>query len=174
MPRKSKNVHGKPANAGVKNMPKDYADKRQDTDGINAGVMPVYRKGMENRQNYKGLWDEESLSREIMAYFDYCEVNEVKMAKVGISLWLGMSKQMMFEWAKDKKYGFKFDLINQAFDVVEASYVGRIEKYPTGNIFLLKTSHGHIETSKVDVQTNGVGATLEDVKDTISKLGLDK
>lgn len=177
MPRKSKGVHTNPTKAGEQNLPVGYAEKNRDEDNTVAGILPIYKKGMENRENYKGLWDEESLAKEIQAYFDYCADNNVKLAKVGISLWLGISKSQMFEWAKEKvKYGFKSDLINQAFDIVELSYIGRAEKYPTANLFLLRTSHGHIEQSKMDITSNGqaVNTSPEEVNDLISKLGLDK
>ena len=41
--------------------------------------------------------------------------------------------------------------LNIANRLIEASYVGRVEKYPTGNIFLLKTTQGYVEKSSVDV-----------------------
>ncbi len=50
-----------------------------------------------------------------------------------------------------------------------------IFKYPTGSAFLLRTSHGHIETSKLDVVSDGKALNSSaEVQDAISKLGLDK
>ena len=48
----------------------------------------------------------------------------------------------------------------------------QIDKYPTGSIFLLKSSHGHQDIKVINVTNNNV--TPEDVKDAVSKLGLDK
>ena len=128
--------------------------------------------GFKNRENYKGLWDEESLQQEIRNFFQYCAEYCLKPSKAGLQLWLGVSRQTYNEWSKDKiKYGFKSDLIEMANQAMEIQYIERSESFPTGNIFLLKTSHGYIETQKVEV-TNGVNA--EDVKDMVSKLGLDK
>ncbi len=175
MPRKSKDVHTSPKTAGQQNLPKDYHLKHEDSEQSMKGIMPIYKQGMKNRQDYKGKWTEELLEKEIQAYFDYCLAHDVKLAKVGISLWLGISKSQMYEWAREPgKYTFKSHLINQAFDIVELSYIGRSEKYPTANIFLLKSSHGHIETSKVDIQSTNNAVGADDIQDVISKMGLDK
>lgn len=175
MPRGHKGIHGRPENAGLKNLPEGYAEKNKDEDGMLAGTLPIYKKGFENRENYKGVWDEESLKKEIFAYFEYCEEYNVKVAKVGISLWLGISKETMYEWVRNPaKYGFKSDLMKMAHDAIEISYIGRAEKYPTANLFLLRTSHGHIEQSKIDISTNNTGVGQDEVNDLVSKLGLDK
>ena len=175
MPRKAKGIHGRPENAGLKNMPEGYADKNKDEDNVLAGVLPIYKMGFKNRENYKGIWTEEDLGKEIMAYFEYCESNNVKVAKVGISLWLGISKETMYEWVRNPaKYGFKSDLMKMAHDMIEGSYIGRAEKYPTANLFLLRTSHGHIEQSKIDISTNNTEVGQDEVNDLVSKLGLDK
>jgi hypothetical protein len=175
MPRKAKGVHARPEDAGVKNLPEGYADKNRDSENVMVGIMPIYKKGMVNRQNYKGIWEREDLEREIQAFFDYCTDNEVKVAKVGLSLWLGIGKSQMYEWvANPAKYGFKSEIMRDAFDLIEFSYIGRAEKYPTANLFLLRTSHGHVETSKLDINNTNAPTNTEDVNDLVSKLGLDK
>ena len=47
-----------------------------------------------------------------------------------------------------------------------------IDKYPTGSIFLLKSSFGHRDISTVEV--NSTPTSAEDISETVKKLGLDK
>jgi len=110
---------------------------------------------------------------EINAFFEYCFDNEVKPAKVGLSLWLGVTKQTLWVWEKEST-DFKSDLIRWATSLIEMSYVGRAEKYPTANIFLLKSSHGHVETSRLDVVATNEQMQTDEVQDRIAQLGLDK
>ena len=177
MPRKNKGIHTSPATAGEKNMPKDYAEKHKDPDNQMAGLMPIWNKSFENKERYKGLWTEEDMTREINDFFNYCFDNGVKPAKAGLALWLACSKVQLWEWeTKPEKYGFKSNLIQQASLIMEQSYLGRAEQYPTANLFLLRTSHGYIDASKVDVTTNGqsIGTTPAEVDEAVKKLGLDK
>lgn len=175
MPRKepAKGIHTSPEKAGIKNMPEN---PQIDDENIMAQIVPIYNKGTENKKEYKGLWNEEDLEREIKAYLDYCITSKVKPAKIGLSLWLGVGKSQYYEWERmPEKYGYKSHLIRQANEAIELSYMSRIEKYPTGNIFLLKSSHDHIEASKLDITSNGktVG-NAEEVLELVSKLGLNK
>lgn len=176
MPRKVKGVHTSPEKAGIKNMPENYPDTHKDPDNTMAKLLPLYKIGMSNYFEYKGNWTDEQLAEEVSKFFAYCSDNEIKPAKAGLELWLGVSRSQYYDWsAKVEKYGAKSDIISHANRLMELSYIGRAEKYPTANIFLLKSSHGHIETSKVDVTTNGSSAqTTDEIEDTISKLGLDK
>lgn len=176
MPRKAKGIHTSPEKAGEQNMPDGYIEKNQDELGTMEKIMPVWKKSFENRENYKGKWTEETLAREIGNYFQYCADNKLKPAKVGLALWLGTHKQQIWEWeTKPEKYGFKSELIQWACYVIESSYIERGEKYPTMNTFLLRTSHGHVETSKMDVTTNNqVNTSAEEVKDLVKQLGLNK
>jgi hypothetical protein len=59
---------------------------------------------------------------------------------------------------------------------METQYVNRAEKYPTANIFLMKTSHGHIESSKMDITSNGnsLSVNFDELREKIAQLGLDK
>lgn len=176
MPRKNKGIHTSPAKAGIQNMPEDYPEKHKDKDNQMEGLMPIWKKSFENKERYKGLWNEEDFSREICEFFNYCESHGVKPAKAGLALWLATSKQQLWDWeTHPEKYGFKSELIKQASLVMEQSYLGRAEQYPTANLFLLRTSHGYVDASKVDVTTNGqaIGSTPAEVDEAISKLGLD-
>lgn len=169
----AKGIHTSPSNAGVKNLPKTYVDKNKDELGTMEKILPVYKHGMERAKDYKGLWDEESLLTEIDNYFTYCAEVDLKPAKVGLGLWLGISKSQYWEWeTKPEKYEYKSNLIKMANDAIESSYMARLERYPTGNIFLLKSVHGHSETTNINV--NSTGTNAEEIAEAISKLGLDK
>lgn len=179
MTKKKDGLHTSPKTAGVQNMSESYISKNKDKhadDGLMANIYDVYKQGTWARKEYKGLWEDDLLESSIMEYFKFCTERELKPAKAGLRLWLGISKSQYWEWeTKPDKYGYKSNLLAQASDFMELQYIGRIESYPTGNIFLLKTSHQHIETSKMDVTTNGQALqSTEEVKDLVSKLGLDK
>lgn len=170
---KSKNIQTKPSLSGVKNMPKDYAEKNKAVGNgeVLSGLMPLLKKSQERRGTN---WTAEQMFEAIEEFFDYCAENEVKVYKGGLALWLGCHKGQIWEWENNpSKYGAITDVIRSACELIEGQYIGRAEQYPTANLFLLRSSHGHIETSKVDVVTN-VPTTTDDVKDIISKLGLDK
>lgn len=169
----NKGIHTSPETAGIQNMPPNYPDTHKDDLGTMKGLMPIWNRGFQNRENYKGLWTPETLKMEINAFFEYCFDNEVKPAKVGLSLWLGVTKQTLWVWEKEST-DFKSDLIRWATSLIEMSYVGRAEKYPTANIFLLKSSHGHVETSRLDVVATNEQMQTDEVQDRIAQLGLDK
>ena len=178
MPRtyKDKNVHTRPSKSGVKNMSKEFNDSHKDMedDNLMANISDIFKIGVEKGKR-TSAWTEEDLAREISAYFDYCVEKQLKPCKAGIRLFLGISKTQYYDWGVNpSKYGVISTLVQQANDAMELQYIGRSEKYPTANLFLLRTSHGHVETSKVDVTTNNANTTVEEVDDIISKLGLDK
>jgi hypothetical protein len=175
MPRKSKGVHTSPLKAGEKNMPSNYPETHPDVGNTMETLYPIWLKSFENRENYKGLWTEETLAEQLHEFFKYCFEKDVKPSKSALCLWLDISKAQFHDWqTKAEKHGFKTSLLKKASLLIETSYIGRIEKYPTGNIFLLKTSHDHVETSKVEVENKSVGVTTEDVNSVIEKLGLNK
>lgn len=148
------------------NMPKDE-------NNTIAKYLPLYKQGTENQKRYKGNWSTEQLSKSICDYFEYCAEHELKTAKVGLQLWLGISRDQYHDWGtKPEKHGDKTDLITTANAVIEMSYVDRAEKYPTANLFLLKSGHGYKET--VDVNVNSQNASKEDIGNAIANLGLDK
>ena len=98
----------------------------------------------------------------------------VKPSKAGIGLWLGLNKMTLHEWASDPvRYGFKSVIAQQAFDLIESCYIERAEQYPTANLFLLRSSHNHVEKSQVDVTTSNQ-TSAEDIDEAIKKLGLNK
>jgi hypothetical protein len=168
----NKGIHTSPETAGIQNMPPNYADTHKDDCNTMQGLMPIWNRGNINKQ-YKGLWTEELLEAEINEFFNYCFSNEIKPAKVGLALWLAISKSTYWEW-ENKVTDYKSNLIQRASQIIELSYVGRAEKYPTANIFLLKSSHGHVETSRLDVVATNEQMQTDEVQDRIAQLGLDK
>jgi Arc/MetJ-type ribon-helix-helix transcriptional regulator len=131
----------------------------------------LFKIGMEKRPRTTN-WTPDELIADVQAYFDYCAEHELKPCKAGLSLFLGIHKSTLYEWdANRTRYGDISEIIRHAVELMEAQYVNRVEAYPTGNIFLLKSSHGHKDASEITINKS---ASEEDVKDTISKLGLDK
>jgi len=114
------------------------------------------------------------LEDEIYQYFTYCTEVNLKPAKVGLRLWLGLSKSQYWEWeTKPEKYTWKSNQINQANDFMELQYIGRLELYPTGNQFLLKAQHNYIDKQTVEVNTHNE-ISKDEISDVVNKLGLDK
>ena len=163
--------HGGPQNAGVHNLPKNYADTRKDVKHTMQNILPIKEHGTVNTQAYKGLWDEESLEREVNAYFEYSFENDIKVAKAGVRLWLGISRSQYHEW-ETGNHGYKSDILEAAASAIELSYIGRSESFPTANIFLLKSSHGHSDKTEIEFTGDNVDATS--IKEQIAKMGLNK
>lgn len=179
MPRKKKNAHSSPEFAGAHNIPDEMKAQMKIADGeenIMEKLLPIYKIAME-RRDYTGQWTEETLRLEIGAYFNYCSEKSLKPSHATLSLWLGLSKAQYHDWKSDPvKYGYKSELVNFASSIIEGQYIQRAEQYPTANLFLLRTSHQHVEASKVDVTSNGKTITqdADEVRDLVSRLGLDK
>lgn len=176
MPRtyKSKNVQTKPELAGEKNMPEEYLEKnKKDGNGeVLNKVAPLFKQARAKRGTN---WKADDLFDAIEEFFAYCAENDIKVYKGGLALWLGCSKGQIWEWeTKPQKYGEVSEIIRLATTVIEGQYIGRAEQFPTANLFLLRSSHGHVETSKVDVTTTSNASDVEEVNELVSKLGLDK
>lgn len=174
MPRTyhKKGVHTSPEKAGVMNL--EGKDFPKDEEGLMSKLMPIYKKGNENRGIYKGQWSDQELMDEIDKYFQYCVDVELKPTQPSLRLWLGVTRTTIWEWrTKPEKYGVKSNIIEQAFDVMEMYLQSNLDKYPTGSIFLLKSSFGHKDTMNVQIDnTNTVKP--DEVADVVAKLGLDK
>src|SRR5699024_3906481 len=106
--------------------------------------------------------------------FTYVVEKDIKPAKVGLRLWLGLSKSQYYDWeTKPQVYGYKSNLIQMANDFMEMQYISQIESYPTGNIFLLKSSHQHVDKQEVNI-TNVAEVDRNNILDTVTKLGLNE
>lgn len=174
---KSKKVRGKhssPSTSGKQNLPSNFIEKKKGSGGGKVkDIIGIYNRGTKNMETYKGLWEDDILLAEITDYFEYCAEYDVKPAKVGLQLWLGISKSQYWEWENNPiKYGAKSNLIEQANCFMEIQYIGNIEKFPTGNIFLLKSSHKHQDKQDIQI-TSGNDVSKDEISDVVSKLGLD-
>ena len=75
----------------------------------------------------------------------------------------------MWAWRNDPvRGGDKRYILDQAMLLMESYLQSNIDKYPTGSIFLLKTTHGHAETQNIVVK----GESEDDVVERIKQLGL--
>jgi len=175
MPRKRapNKVHTSPERAGEQNM--KGMEFPKDEDGLMNKIMPIKKEGDWNRTTYKGLWTQETLADAVDRFFDYCTKVSFKPTIPSLAVWLGISKSQIYDWrAHPEKYGYKSEILGEALNIMEAYLQANIDKYPTGSCFLLRTSHGHIEQSKLDVTTNGkdFGTNIDEVNERIKRLGL--
>ena len=170
---KSKNVQTKPEKSGEANMTSVVLDKSKDVidDGLMGVLIPMLDESI--RQRVRGTnWTGEEMQKSIREYFIYCANNGVKPSKSSIRVWLGVSRSQYHAWQSEPaKYGVISDLVNLANDMMETHYINRIESYPTGNIFLLKTSHGHVDKQEVNI-TATTDVSQENILETVNKLGL--
>ena len=167
---KSKGIHTSPQTAGKKNLPKNI--NNTDKDNINAMIMPVMLHG--NKKGYTGLWSDEELAKSIADFFCHCADNVVKPTVPLLRLWLNVTQTTLLEWRNHpERYLGKSDIIKKSMDYMECYLQAQIDKYPTGSIFLLKTTHGHIEGSRLDITSNGksLGSTSSEVNEELDRLG---
>ena len=167
----NKGVHTSPDKAGEQNL---EGVKLPKGGGINAQIYPIHKKGMANI--YKSQWTNEELLQSIQDFIFYCSDNDVKPTQPLLRMWLGVSRTQFYEWRTNvAKFGERTNIMAYALDYMESYLQANIDQYPTGSIFLLKSSFQHIETSKLDVTTNGSNITGQDeVQDLVKNLGLDK
>lgn len=177
MPRvyKSKNIQTTPENAGAKNISEEYVASHQDNkpvEGLMQACTDLFKISCQKTKRGAN-WTPEELADELANYFQFCADRNMKPAKCGIQLFLGMSDATYYDWQnKPEKYGELSSLINYANKTIESQYVDKIEQYPTGNIFLLKARYSYQDTSKVEVTSTGISS--EELADAVKKLGLDK
>lgn len=167
--REPNKVHTSPERAGEQNMAN--VKMQEDKLGIMDNLVDIMNEGKKNRQAYKGLWTDEALIDSIDKYFTYCKDNEFKPTLPSLTVWLGVSRQTMWKWRNGSE-GDKGYILDEAMMIMESYLQSNIDKYPTGSIFLLKTTHGHMETSKVEVTSGSI--TGDEVAERIRQLGLSK
>lgn len=169
----AKGKHSSPSKAGVKNKLKE-TPRELETDTLLDRILETVENGKKN-QAYKGLWTEETFAEQVTDYFKYCAEKHLKPNKAGLRNWLGCSRTQYYDWeTKAEKHGYKTNILDMAHSIMEDQIINRGEQFPTFNTFLLKTAHGHIETSKLDINQQTTVGTTEDVLELISKLGLDR
>lgn len=171
---KRKTNQTRPDVAGAKNLPEKHIKRNTMDEGYSTPYLSeMYSRGVEQSRRSTN-WTPEELEATITEYFIYCEENSLKPCKSGLQLFLGCTRETYSAWGRDRaKYGAISDKINLANLVMETQYIQNIEDRPTGNMFLLRTSHNHVEKSQVDVTTSNQ-TNAEDIDEAIKKLGLNK
>lgn len=171
---KSRGIHTSPKTAGEQNMKGVIMEKaKKDEFGINAKIKGAMLNGMKN--GYKGCWTEDEFRKSVADFFDFCIDNDLKPTAPLLRLWLGVTAETIITWRNNSsRYGYKSEIINLAYSWMEAYLQNQIDKYPTGSMFLLKTTHKHVEQSKLDITTDGrqLNGSVEEVNDLVAKLGL--
>lgn len=168
--------HARPENAGSHNIP-NIDSYREDEDLPIRSMIKASQIARDYEGRYQGLWSDNALIDVIEAFFEFCATENLKPTQPLFRLYSGISQTTVDAWRYNRqgKFPTKQVIIGKCFDFMEAMLQNRLEKYPTGNIFLLKSSFGHKEQSQLDITTNGESiSTSEDVKDLVAKLGLDK
>lgn len=172
--RPSKGIHTSPDKSGRQNLEGMLDTLPKDDDGIMKKIFPVWIRGKQSQKEYKGLWTEEEMARNIGEFFAYCHDVELKPTKPLLQIWLGVTDYTFNYWLADEhKYGFKTRLAREAVQIMEAYLQANIDKYPTGSMFLLKTVHGHVEKSQVNVVSQNQ-VDPDQIGNLISQLGLDR
>lgn len=172
--KKKKGEHSCPETAGKQNLPKQYIDKKKGSGGgLMKDLVEMRHKGMANRQDYAGKWTDEALEKEVDEFFDFCAEKDIKPAKAGLRMWLGLSESQYWEWSTNtSSHPLKSKILAEAAEFMQMQYIGQGEKYPTFNMFLLKAGHNYSDKQEIEVTNKDV--SQEDINDIVSKMGLDK
>lgn len=172
--KKKKGEHSCPQTSGKQNLPESYINRVTGTGGgLMENLVEMRNIGMANRQDYKGKWDDESLEREVSNFFKFCAKKDIKPAKAGLRMWLGLSRSQYHEWETNtSSHPLKSDILSEAAEFMQMQYIGQGEKYPTFNMFLLKAGHNYSDKQEVEITSKDV--SKDEIADTISKMGLDK
>lgn len=167
-----------PELAGRKNMTEAFEMKYNDpaNNDTMKNIVDIFAMGLDKGKRGTN-WTPEELGQTVFDYFQYSVEKELKPCKAGLRLWLGISHSQFCAWQSDNvKYGKISDIIRTANDVIEMSYIQRSEKYPTANLFLLRSCFGYVEPSKIEVSSsnNNARTNVDEINDLVSKLGLDR
>lgn len=173
--RKPKGIHTSPENAGPQNLEKIIDTIAVvENPNIMTTIMEAKRHG--DIKPYTGKWTDDELLDSVNEFFAFCESKNFKPTKPLLRVWLRVSQSQMNDWFnnKDGRYRGKSVIVRYAYDLMECYLQADIDKNPKGSMFLLKTSFGHIDSSKLDITTNGVPAITEStVVQDLQRLGLD-
>lgn len=177
MPRKrvSKNVHTRPDMAGPQNMTDDRIkrDTEKVEDGLMDNLLDLWEVAGEHiKQPRKSAWTAEGLYDTIRGYFEFSAERNLKPTKSAIIMYIGCSASQYYDWAnKPEVYEDISEVVRWANAMMENQYINRGEKYPTFNIFMLKTKYGYEETSKLEI-TGDIKS--DEVADRIKQLGIKR
>lgn len=174
---RNKGIQTNPKNAGkVANTPEFDGRHKQDdtTDNLIHDLIPLMKRAYEMRATRGTNWTPMELQTAICEYFEYCASKDLKPSMSGLRLWLGISYETLSVWLRHlDKYGTITEIMRDAKDCMEVQYINRAEKYPTANIFMLKSKHGYVEKTQVEINSNQ-NITTNEVDDVIKRLNLDK
>lgn len=166
-----------PELAGRKNMTETFEMKYNDpaNNDTMKNIVDIFAIGLDKGKRGTN-WTPEELGQAVFDYFQYSVEKELKPCKAGLRLWLGISQSQYCAWQADNvKYGKISEVIRTANDVIEMSYIQRSEKYPPANLFLLRSSFGYVEPSRIEVSANNNTRTnVDEINDLVNKLGLDR
>ena len=163
------------ASSGSKNLSPEILEEHKDEEAgaLLAMIAPIFKRSIGSpTQNRQPNWKPDDLRMEIGNYFDYFATNGLKPSKSSLRLWLNMSQERYSSIERQpNKYGELSEIISLANDVFETQYINRGERHPTMNTFLLKSSHGHNDTQKIEV-TAVNRVERNDIEDAVKKLKL--
>lgn len=162
-----------PLTAGEQNLPDDFIEKNRMKRGerIAGSLSDMFLLSLE-RAKKSTTWTPEEVIDIIDEYFAYCDEHELKPSQAGIRLFLGLSKAQYYAWMNEpERYGIMSDILKGANEIMESQYITRGEKYPTMNMFLLKSSFGHQEKQTIEITEK---MDSKEIEDRIKNLGLKK
>lgn len=168
-------------NSGKKNMtPEALKSLNTKYDDLNKKVVNKLLIMDRIRQPYSGSWEEDDFKESIKNFFEYCGENSIEPSKPLLATWLGTNRKTIWKWETDESMGFKHDIICQAIQFMECVYFSKLdESFPSAS-FKLKSNNfagfNYVEASRLDITTNGnnLGSDSDEVKDLVSKLGLNE
>lgn len=163
--------HTTPEGASEKNIPEEHIEKNKESleDELMRNLAELYGYRYKTPEPRKSAWTPELLVEKISGYFNFCAEKNLKPTKSGLRLYIGISRSQYHAWQSEpERYGEISDVIQDANAIMENQYVNRGEKFPTMNIFLLKSQHGYEDKSTIEVK----GGTQEEVAERIKQLGL--
>ncbi len=182
--------NGRPENAGAHNFGKDYLERHtyEAKDNVMGKMLKVMKHGikmMDEKKRearlrevhvpYETLWTDEEVLKCIEDYFTFCSEEDLKPYKNGIAVWMGISSKTIWKWKQNKSgnHSTRSEIIDWAHETIEGQYVGRSEKYPTANKFLLQYgNYGYVDKRELEITDKG--STSDEIKEKVKKLGFDE
>lgn len=97
-------------------------------------------------------YTKEDLEISIARYFELCKKEVIKPTPASLALYLGIKKSLLVAWRNFPEKFWQSEIVERAFLFMEAYLENTIDDCPAASSFLLKTTHGHIEESKMTVR----------------------
>lgn len=168
----NKGVHTCPERAGPQNIDpiKDTIPKAEDPTLLGR-IMIAGMHGIE--KGYTSRWSDEDLMRSVLEFFKYCKDEDLKPTIPLLKLWIGISDGMFHDWRHNTagKYESKSKILGFALKSMESYLQADMDEHPKGSMFILKTSFGHSEVQKVQIESKN-NVSKDEIDGTLAKLGL--